>query len=111
MAYTSEHYGRDPHDGEALVGMATFAAAHFFRKHYGVWSRTDSNDDDIWSKGWDAKQNPGAFWLADGCLNENVDVDEQGVSRELDRRAPGYRRERERLANEDVCCTSLIDLP
>ena len=82
--------------------MATFAAARFFRKHYGVWCHTDSNEDDIWGKDWDPEQNPGAFWLADGCLNENVEVDEQGVPHELDRHATGYLKARERLANEDV---------
>jgi hypothetical protein len=90
IAYTSEHYGKDPKDGAALVGMATLAAAHFFRKHYNISSRTDTHMDDIHGKGWDLNQEPGAFWVADMCLDSKVEVDEKGVEHKLDRKAPPW---------------------
>ena len=102
LAYTSAHYGSDPRDGRTLVAMATFAAAHFFRKHYKISSKSDSNMDDISGKDWDLEQEPGAFWLAQGCLDSDVEVDEDGIVHRLKRNAADYPEAAERLANQDV---------
>jgi len=82
--------------------MATFAAAHFFRKYYNISSRTDTHMDDIHGKGWDLYKEPGAFWVADMCLDSKVEVDENGVEHKLDRNAPGFDKAVRRIANQDV---------
>ena len=107
MAYTSEHYGDG--DGVALLSMAKLAAVRFFRNYYRAEDNACNQYRGLDLGCWDPEQQPAALWLAQGCLDSEVTVDEDGNVHELDPGAADYEEALERLANEDVSAPLTVD--
>jgi len=89
--------------------MATLAAVRFFRNYYRVEGNTCNQSGGLDLGCWDPEQHPAAVWLAQGCLDSEVTVDDDGNVHELDPGAADYEEALERLANEDVSTPLTVD--
>ena len=88
--------------------MAQAAAVQYFRRRYGAKISQKGNPQVFDPESWYPDVEPGAYWLSQGCLGSECEVDEDGIVHPLDANDPHYAQHKERIGNEETYSISDI---